>query len=204
VSNDWSFCGAGGGIGAGGVWCRGCRVGWGVADELRQGFPLAVMVECLGSEGRLAVAGGGVLAATVSAHESAAFPVHATGGLGDDGRAGPGRAASGVRACGRWRGLDCGLWLPVLARARGDPGGDGQQCAGCHSRRASAGCAGPRRRARGRRGFTGCRVDERVPETGTTTGCTSIISSSTNVMDKAGDNHGSAAIRAGEDARGGR
>jgi DNA-binding CsgD family transcriptional regulator len=38
----------------------GCRVGWGVADELRQGFPLAVMVECLGSEGRLAVAGGGV------------------------------------------------------------------------------------------------------------------------------------------------
>lgn len=38
----------------------GCRVGWGVADELRQGFPLGVIVECLGSEGRLAVAGRAV------------------------------------------------------------------------------------------------------------------------------------------------
>jgi DNA-binding CsgD family transcriptional regulator/tetratricopeptide (TPR) repeat protein len=40
----------------------GCRVGWGVADELRQGFPLRVMMECLGGEGRLAagrVEGGG-------------------------------------------------------------------------------------------------------------------------------------------------
>jgi DNA-binding CsgD family transcriptional regulator len=36
----------------------GCRVGWGVADELGQGFPLGVMVECLGEEGRRAVAGG--------------------------------------------------------------------------------------------------------------------------------------------------
>ena len=37
----------------------GCGVGWGVADELQQGFPLGVMVECLGAEGRRAVAGGG-------------------------------------------------------------------------------------------------------------------------------------------------
>ena len=37
-----------------------------------------------------------------------------------------------------------------------------------------------------------------------TTGCTSIVSSLNNVMDKAGDNHGSAFIRAGENARDGR
>jgi DNA-binding CsgD family transcriptional regulator len=37
----------------------GCRMGWGVADELGQGFPLRLMVECLGAEGRLAVAGRG-------------------------------------------------------------------------------------------------------------------------------------------------
>src|ERR1017187_4224064 len=37
----------------------GCGVGWGVADELQQGFPLGVMVECLGAEGRRAVACGG-------------------------------------------------------------------------------------------------------------------------------------------------
>src|ERR1035441_10689901 len=36
----------------------GCGVGWGVADELQQGFPLGVMVECLGAEGRRAVACG--------------------------------------------------------------------------------------------------------------------------------------------------
>jgi DNA-binding CsgD family transcriptional regulator len=36
----------------------GCWVGWGVADELLQRFPLGVMVECLGAEGRRAVAGG--------------------------------------------------------------------------------------------------------------------------------------------------
>jgi hypothetical protein len=29
----------------------GCVVGWGMADELRQGFPLGVMVECLGAAG---------------------------------------------------------------------------------------------------------------------------------------------------------
>jgi KaiC/GvpD/RAD55 family RecA-like ATPase len=29
----------------------GCGVGWGAADELRQGFPLGVMVECLGRRG---------------------------------------------------------------------------------------------------------------------------------------------------------
>jgi len=36
----------------------GCRVGWGVADELRQRFPLGLMVDCLGADGRRAVAGG--------------------------------------------------------------------------------------------------------------------------------------------------
>jgi DNA-binding CsgD family transcriptional regulator len=39
----------------------GCWVGWGVADELRQRFPLGLMVECLGAEGRRAVVGGGVV-----------------------------------------------------------------------------------------------------------------------------------------------
>ena len=33
-------------------------------------------------------------------------------------------------------------------------------------------------------------VHDRVPEPGITTGCTSIVSSLNNVMDKAGDNHG--------------
>ena len=33
----------------------GCRVGWAAADELGQGFPLQLMVDCLGVEGRLAV-----------------------------------------------------------------------------------------------------------------------------------------------------
>jgi DNA-binding CsgD family transcriptional regulator/tetratricopeptide (TPR) repeat protein len=37
----------------------GCWVGWGAADELRQGFPLGVMAECLGAEGRRALADGG-------------------------------------------------------------------------------------------------------------------------------------------------
>ncbi len=36
-----------------------CRVGWAEADELRAGFPLGVMAECLGPEGRAAVAQGG-------------------------------------------------------------------------------------------------------------------------------------------------
>jgi DNA-binding CsgD family transcriptional regulator len=44
--------------GMAGAVALGCRVGWGVADELRQGFPLGVMVECLGAEGRLAVGVG--------------------------------------------------------------------------------------------------------------------------------------------------
>ena len=47
-------------------------------------------------------------------------------------------------------------------------------------------------------------VHDRVPEPGTVTGCTSIVSSLNCVMDKAGDDHGSPLIRAGEDARGGR
>jgi DNA-binding CsgD family transcriptional regulator len=36
----------------------GCRVGWGLADELGQQFPLRLMMEWLGEEGQLAVAGG--------------------------------------------------------------------------------------------------------------------------------------------------
>jgi hypothetical protein len=47
-------------------------------------------------------------------------------------------------------------------------------------------------------------VHDRVPEAGTTTGCTSIVSSLNNVMDKAGDNHGSTAIRARQSDRDGR
>ena len=35
----------------------GCRVGWGVADDLGQGVPLQLIAECLGREGRLAAAG---------------------------------------------------------------------------------------------------------------------------------------------------
>jgi DNA-binding CsgD family transcriptional regulator len=42
-----------------GVAVRGCRVCWGGADELGKGFPLVLMVECLGEEGLLAVAGRG-------------------------------------------------------------------------------------------------------------------------------------------------
>ncbi len=38
----------------------GCRVGWGVADELGQQFPLRLMMECFGEEGRLAVEGGDI------------------------------------------------------------------------------------------------------------------------------------------------
>jgi DNA-binding CsgD family transcriptional regulator len=41
-----------------GAGALGCRVGWGVADELGQGFPLRVMVECLGADGQRALAGG--------------------------------------------------------------------------------------------------------------------------------------------------
>jgi DNA-binding CsgD family transcriptional regulator/tetratricopeptide (TPR) repeat protein len=43
--------------GLSGVEELGYRAGWAVADELRQSFPLGVMVECLGAEGRPAVAG---------------------------------------------------------------------------------------------------------------------------------------------------
>lgn len=86
-----------------------------------------------------------VLAATLSAHELAAFRVHATAGLDEDGR---GRA--GLRLGGGPRSLagqDCGSWLPVLAGARVIQEADGQHRAGVLAG-ASAGCAGPRRRVR--------------------------------------------------------
>src|SRR5712691_663457 len=34
-----------------------CRVAWGTADELGQQFPLGLMADCLGREGRLAAIG---------------------------------------------------------------------------------------------------------------------------------------------------
>jgi DNA-binding CsgD family transcriptional regulator len=45
--------------GLAGAVAAGCRMGWGVGDELTMGLPLRVMAECLGTEGRLAVAGPG-------------------------------------------------------------------------------------------------------------------------------------------------
>lgn len=43
--------------GLSGAQALGCWVGWGVADELRQRFPLGLMVECLGPAGQRAAAG---------------------------------------------------------------------------------------------------------------------------------------------------
>jgi len=43
----------------------GCRTGWGAGDELGQRFPLRLMAECLGEEGRLAAGGGMALPESV-------------------------------------------------------------------------------------------------------------------------------------------
>jgi DNA-binding CsgD family transcriptional regulator/tetratricopeptide (TPR) repeat protein len=68
--------------GLAGARAAGCRVGWGVADELGQRFPLQLMVECLGAEGRRAIEGG-----------PAGDPSRAGNGHGNGG--GPGRGMAG-------------------------------------------------------------------------------------------------------------
>ena len=55
----------------------GCRIGWGAGDELGQRFPLRLMVECLGEEGRLAASIGMALPGSVPVLEG--DPVRAAG-----------------------------------------------------------------------------------------------------------------------------
>jgi DNA-binding CsgD family transcriptional regulator/tetratricopeptide (TPR) repeat protein len=52
--------------GLAGAAAEGCRVGWGAGDELRRGFALGLMAECLGEEGRAAT-GAAVAAAGAAA-----------------------------------------------------------------------------------------------------------------------------------------
>lgn len=80
--------------GLAGAGAAGCRLGWGAADEVAQRFPLLLMAECLGEDGRLAVesTGGG--------EADAGSRVSAAGGPGPRGRGlrGPGPRGPGLRA----------------------------------------------------------------------------------------------------------
>src|SRR6266540_1349758 len=82
--------------GLAGAGAAGCRLGWGAADEVAQRFPLLLMAECLGEDGRLAVesTGGGE-----AGGNGRGFGGGGGGGVGGNGGQGGGRLRRGP-CCG--------------------------------------------------------------------------------------------------------